>query len=324
MITVFVIGATGYIGSAFSERLLKLGCEVIGSARTDEAIAKLIKVGIKPVLGSFEQPESWIAASQQADVIIYAAYNYNDSSNARKELDSQQSHLTKILQTIEGTNKTFVLISGGGVIWDSKDIVYEETTPLPETEDLNTRARRALEQEVLKTATSGVKSIVLRPPIVYGRGGSLLIPRFLLDYAINNRESFYIENCQNNKWSTVHIDDLTDLLLLALNRASAGSLYYASAVSGVTTIQIAEAISFAAGLNGQTKAISLIEARNLSYAPGKNFEHWADWWAISNQCSGKKAKRELNWHPQKISLLVDIKHGSYKIHPTKNTPRLQL
>lgn|GEM_PF-984149 len=308
---VFIIGATGYIGSAFSEKLLSLGCDVTGSTRADVEKTSTSSV-MKFVRGSFEDLDNLIAAAKSADVLIYTAYAYNPPNGkqrADKELKDKQSHITKILEAIKGLGKVFVLISGCGVIGDSKDVVYQETTEFLATEDSVINARRALEEEVLNYDGRG---IVLRPPVVYGRKGSFMIPKFLIEYAVNNKESIYIENSQNNKWSTVHIDDLTDLLISAIEYAPASSLYNTASESGITTLQIAESISRAVGLNGKTRAISLESARHLIYADGKTFGHWANWWEINSQCSGEKAKETFNWKPNRPSMLEDIEHGSYK------------
>ena len=301
---IFVIGATGYIGSAFSESLLKQGHKVTGLARSSESVAKLSKAGIEPIEGSFEDASNVLAAATKADIVIDAAYGYNDADVARQQLAAQTSHLTPILQAMHGSGKTFVQVSGSGVFWDSGEIVYEETTVLPATDDPVIQARQVLEQEVLRTAQSSVRSIVLRPPTVYGRGGSLMIPRFLLDYALKTGESFYIQGCENHKWSAVHIDDLCDLLLLALQKAPAGSLYSTAAESGITSLQIATSVSRAAGLDGKVTALGLDEVREI-------FGHWADWWSINNQCSGTKARTELGWQPVRPSILEDIERGSY-------------
>jgi nucleoside-diphosphate-sugar epimerase len=303
---VFIIGATGYIGGVFAERLLSNGHQVVGTARTPEAAEKLRKAGVKPYEGTLDQASGLLPAVSEADAIIYAAYRYDNEKEAENEIKTRRTHISEILEVMTGLGKTFVLTSGTGVLGDTGDRIYEENTPLLPSSAPVTLARRALEQEVLSAAKKGVRSIVLRPPVVYGRGGSLLIPNQLLDYALRSGMSIYIEGTEENKWSTVHIDDLADLFMKAIDQAQPGSLWHTSSESGITTRSIAEAISRVAGLNGKTTSITAEEAKEL-------FGRWASFWALNNQSSAQKAMDVLHWRPTRPSMLADIEHGSYAI-----------
>ncbi|SRR5579875_43734 len=299
-----VIGATGYIGSVVAERLLQNGYSVIGVARSSAGADRLRDQGIEPLLASLEEPAQIVNRLADVDVVVYAAYGYNRPEAAIFELENGTSHLTDLLRSMFNSGKTFILTSGTGVVGDSAGIVYAEDTPLPETKAPITLARRKLENEVRAAAENGVRAIVLRPPTVYGRGGGFVVPRYLLDYALAHRESVYVEGTEHNKRSAVHVDDLADLFLLALNRAEPGSLFNTAAETDVSTIDIATSVSKAAGLEGRTRAVSLEEAESI-------FGHWGIWWAQHNQCSGDRARNELGWQPNRLSLLQEIERGSY-------------
>jgi nucleoside-diphosphate-sugar epimerase len=303
-VRAFVIGATGYIGNVFAHRLMQAGHPVMGTARTPKGGQQLSAEGIHPVLASLEEPRSLFPGIRDADIIVYAAYGYEDKQQAEKELASGKSHLTEMLTAIERTGKIFLLTSGSGIFPNTGDMIYTEDMPLPETTSPVVLARRKLEQEVLAASARSICSIVLRPPTVYGRGGSSIIPGNLLEHALSAKRSVYIEHTRTNRWSAVHIDDLADLMMLAVDKANPGSLYNAAAESGITTAAISRAISRVAGLQGQTTAITLKEARDV-------FGDWAEWLMINNQLSGDKARTELGWNPYRDGMLEDIEHGSY-------------
>ena len=302
---ILVIGANGYIGNVIAERILSEGWSVIGSTRSEAASVRLREQGIEPYLGDLEKPETILPIIPQIDAVVYSAYGYNAVEDAEREISSGKSHITWLLEAMYATDKTFVLTSGSGVYPDTGDIICTEETPMPPSKSSITIARRNLEIEVQAAAKHGVRTIVLRPPTVYGRGGSLLVPRFLLDHARSQGESIYIEGTENKKWSTVHVDDLADLFILALHKARAGSFYNTASESGITTRDIASSISRAADLGGKVKAISLEQMCSL-------FGNWGEWWGINNQLSGEKAMMELGWKPHQVSMLEDIEHGSYK------------
>lgn len=303
-----VIAASGYIGNVVAERLMKEGYAVTGTTRSQESASKLEKQGIKPLVCSLEEPDPIIEAVDEADTIVYCAYGYNSIEEAQKEVLTGRSHLSPILEAVFGTGKKFLLTSGTGVVPDSKNLVYAEDTPLPATDSPVTLARRTLETEVQLAVNYNVCSSVLRPPCVYGRGGSFIVPRYLLDHALAAKESVYVEGSENHMRSAVHVDDFADLVVLALKRARAGSLYCTAAETGVKTLAIAEAISRTAGLGGKVRAVSLEEAKQI-------FGHWGEWWSLNNQCTGDRARLELGWKPHRLSLLEEIEKGSYAGQP---------
>lgn len=301
---ILLIGATGYIGSVVGECLLKDGQSVVGLARSTDGCKKLHKQGIEPLFGSLDNPSSIKPHIEHCDAVIYAAYGYADPANAQKELSAGKSHLTDILKSMAKSGKPFIFTSGSGVFPDTGDKIYTEDMPFETIQLPLNIARLNIEKEVMAAAKNGIRSIVLRPPTVYGRAGSFMVPRFLLDHAVKSGQSILIEGTENKKWSAVHVEDLADLFLLALKKAKSGSLYNTASESGITTQSIAQSISKTAGLGGRVTALPLEQAREV-------FGHWADWWALNNQCSGEKARAELNWKPHRRSMLDDIENGSY-------------
>src|SRR6267143_171154 len=95
---------------------------------------------------------------------------------------------------------------------------------------VRTQQRAAIDQAVFDAATQGVRSVVIRPTMIYGEGRgsrkeSAQVPA-LIDNAKKAGVGLHIGKGENI-WANVHIDDVTELYLLALQKAPAGALYYA-------------------------------------------------------------------------------------------------
>jgi nucleoside-diphosphate-sugar epimerase len=161
--------------------------------------------------------------------------------------------------------------------------------------------RPAMEQEVLGYKGRGVRTIVIRPALVYGRGGS--IPRMFTQSARETGATRYVGDGQN-RWPFVDVDDLAQLYVLALEKAAPGSLYNAAHGPSYRVHEVAEAASIGAGAKGKTQALPLEEARKTMHA-------FADALVLDQQISGEKAKKELGWSPRAASVLEDLKTGSY-------------
>ncbi|HLL45123.1 MAG TPA: NAD-dependent epimerase/dehydratase family protein, partial [Longimicrobiaceae bacterium] len=157
---VLLTGATGFVGSAAAEALRAAGHEVAGLARSDEAAAKLDAAGFAASRGDLARPETLAAAVAEADAVVHAAALAGDADAAA---------VTAMLRMLEGTGKPFVYTSGAWVLGSTGDTVADEDTPLDAAELVAWRP--AVETAVLSAAARGVRGVVLRPTVVYGRGG---------------------------------------------------------------------------------------------------------------------------------------------------------
>jgi nucleoside-diphosphate-sugar epimerase len=265
-LNVFLTGATGYIGGAIADALLGAGHSVSGLARSDQAARTLTAKGIAPVAGDLNKPESLAKAAGASDGVIHAGTT-NDG-----RID--QAAVQAMLDALRGSGKPFVYTSGIWVLGDTGGKVADESWPL------NPAAlvawRPAMEQLVIAAARTGVRSVVIRPGVVYGRGGG--IPA---DFVKSAR---YVGTGEN-RWPLVHADDLADLYVRAFLDAPAGSLFHATDGSAYRVREIAQAA------NANAQSWPLEDAR-------KTLGAYADALVLDQLVSSEKAKRTLEWQPQ--------------------------
>ena len=291
---VFLTGATGYIGSAVAEALENAGHKVTGLARSPEKAKQLEARGIRANLGDLLKPETVAAPAGAAEGVIHTA-----STNDANAAQADAAVVRAILNSLEDTGKPFVYTSGVWVLGSTGNKVADEQTPLNPTPLV--AHRPAVEQEVLAYRARGVRTVVIRPALVYGRGGS--VPRMIVQSARDTGAARYVGDGEN-RWPFVDVDDLAQLYVLALEKAAAGSLYNASHGPSYRVREVAEAASIGGGANGKTQSIPLEEARKTMYA-------FADALVLDQQVSGEKARKELGWNPRAGSVLEDLKTGSY-------------
>jgi nucleoside-diphosphate-sugar epimerase len=288
---VFLTGATGYIGSAVADRLRSTGHQITGLARSDAAAKRLQAASITPVRGNFSDPASVGTAARAADGVISMATTYDPAVDGPA--------IEAILAALAGSNKPFVYTSG---IWSHGDTggkVVDESSP-PHPAEL-VAWRQAVEDRVREGAKRGIRTVVIRPAIVYGRGGG--IPSGFTESARKEGAARYV-GTGNNRWPFVHVDDLADLYLLALERAPAGSLLLGVAGPSRPVRDVAAAASRGAGAGGRTIAWPLEEARQKLGA-------YADALVLDQQASGRRARELLGWRPHRPDVLEDIERGSY-------------
>lgn len=288
---IFLTGATGYIGSAVAQALMRGGHSVTALARSDEAAGLLHLKGIATHRGDLESPSSLTAAVDSSDGVIHTATTNDGVKDHRA--------VCTMLDALTGSGKPFVFTSGIWVLGPTNGQVADETAPLHPAAVVEWRV--PMEQIVIEIARQEVRTSVIRPPVVYGRGGG--IPAGFVKSAREHGAAKYVGTGEN-RWPVIHVDDLADLYVRALSNAAPGSLFFAAEAVAHRVKEIAEAASHGAGAQGRTESWPLEQAR-------KTLGGFADALALDQQVSSEKASKVLGWQPRKDGILDDLRRGSY-------------
>lgn len=293
---IFLTGASGYIGGNIAAQLIAEGHEVRGLVR-DHVKADLLRArGIEPVLGSLEDEDILAREARAANGVV-------NTANA--------DHLRSVevlIDALEGSGKPLIHTSGSSVIGDDargdalSDAVFDEDTPFVVAPAK--RARHALNETVLAAAARDVRTVIICPTLIYGVGrglnpNSIQVP-FLVDQARVDGVVRVVGHGLN-RWSTVHVDDLTDLYMLALDKAPAGAFYFAE--NGEASFAaIGSAIAARLGLDG----VEPLAAEEAAQAWGAARAYFT--YGSNSRVFARRARRELGWSPRHDSVLAWIRN----------------
>jgi len=283
---IFVTGATGYIGGSVAERLLREGHTVTGLVRTEEKAVLLKERGIEPVLGSLDGHSTLTRAAQDADGVVHTASA--DLEGVAEVFVAALAH----------TGKFLIYTSGSGFVNDGADGEFAATKRL--TEDsyfvpIPYRMNRIKMNRYVREAgiNEGIRTIVIAPSMIYGRGRGLhketeILPQIIALSRQLGAAAYFGKGL--NRYATVHIDDLVDLYLLAIERAPSASLFFAE--NGDASFkEIAELIAKTQGFNGKTVSVS-IEALSAQFGDLGRYG------AASNSLVEAANARRLGWKPR--------------------------
>ena len=185
---IFLTGATGYIGSAVLDSLMRAGHHVTALVRGAEATARLRARGVTPVVGDLAEPATYRGAASLCEGAIHAA---SESSARGPELD--RLAIETFLAHAKGF---FIYTSGVWVLGNSKEATEESAVNPAE----HVCWRPPHERIVLDGATNGLRTLVVRPGIVYG--GSRGIVADLLKDAANGLVR--VIGTGDNHWALVY------------------------------------------------------------------------------------------------------------------------
>lgn len=302
---VFVTGATGYIGGSVVRGLLGRGAEVSGLARSDSGLAALEEMGVRPVRGSLADWSLLVKEAAAADAAVETA-NADDPFAAGALMEGLGGGSGR-----KGGGKAMIRTSGTSIVGDMA--AGRHAGPC-HTEDgfegprFEKAGRYAIDREVQGAKARGLRGIVICPSMIYGQGlgpkpESVQVPE-LIRLAQESGVARHVGPGEN-VWSHVHIEDLVDLYLLALENAEPGSFYFAE--QGEASLrEIAVAIGRMLGLGDRTEEIGIDEAANRWSASAAHYT-----FASNSRVSAAKARKELGWSPSRPGLIEDIERGYY-------------
>ena len=295
---VFVTGGSGLTGPAIVAELIAAGHTVTGLARSDDAAARLQKLGAQPLRGALEDRDRLLEGARAADGVIHLAFggSFNDPANLiRRDVTAIET----LGRALTGSGKPFVSTSGTLVMAAGRVSVE---TDAPDPGSLAS-FRIPGEQACLALAGQGVRSSVVRlAPTVHGPGDYGFIP-MLIAAARRAGISAYPGDGAS-RWPAVHRLDAARLYRLALEEAPAGNALHGAGESAVTLETIAHQI-------GRSLRLPVVSLTLDQFGEHLANPFLARCFASDVPASSARTRALLGWTPVHATLLEDLEFGDY-------------
>ena len=289
---VLLLGSTGYLGSAITDRLLGSDHHVVAVVRTSDEPDPRTEARI----GDLGSPDSLRAAlTPDIDAVVHAAAPLGD-------WELERASVQAMIESLGAPEKVLVYVSGAWVLGQGPELDgdaggFDESSPVRPIPLV--AGRETVEGLVTSSPITGV---VLRPGIAHGRGGG--IPGMLKTWAREHGAGRFVGSSRSATWPVVHVDDLARLVELALVKARPGDILHGVTQAAVPVVEIAQAADVAAGGRGTAVPWDLEDAAE---ALGPEF---AGALATSQKVGSERAF-ELGWIPEEADIVADLVRGSY-------------
>ncbi|MFC4031135.1 NAD-dependent epimerase/dehydratase family protein [Streptomyces polygonati] len=284
---VFLTGGSGYIGRSVVSALVRGGFDVAALARSEASAAAVTGLGAVAVAGDLTDTRVLRKAAAAAEGVIHLG------AHAGPDAPAIDLAAARAMQEGLGDRGTYVHTSGAWVLGDTDGVADEDA---PQSPPRITAWRAENERQVLSAAERGGRPVLLMAGLVYGGAGQLT-RMFFTDPGRANGAVPLIGDGSNH-WSVVHVDDLADLYVRALN-GTPGSTYLGVDDQHPTLAEAAQALSQAAGCPGQFDRLTLEQALERMGPIAEAF-------ALDQRITGAKARRDLGWNPTHLDVLADL------------------
>ena len=253
---VLVTGGGGFLGYAIAKLLSERGDSVTSFSR--RFYPELELFNIEQIRGDISDKKAVENACKGKEIVFHTAAKPGVWGSYQEYF---RTNVEGTVNVIEGCRKhdvsCLVHTSSPSVIFDGKDMVgADESLPYPTVFHAHYPQTKAMaEQHVLKASMTGLKTIILRPHLIWGPRDNHLVPRI-----IKKAKRLRIVGNGKNMVDTVYIDNAAHAHLLAAdalekNNALSGKIYFISQGKPVPLWEMVNNFLKAGGLPPVTRTI---------------------------------------------------------------------
>ena len=226
---VFLTGGTGFIGGHVARKLRERGDEVRVLVRSSAKAEPLVALGCEPVIGDLADTAAIATGLEGCDAVIHGAAIYEvgiPESEHRAMYESNVLGTENVLRAaLEAKTPKVVYVSTIGAYGNTHGEVVDETYEHPGKdftsyyEQTKYEAHRVAQRMI---AEEDLPCVIVQPGGVYGPDDHSAIGKTISDFVAGRLPLLPFPDLGMNM---VHVDDVADGILLALDKGVPGQAY---------------------------------------------------------------------------------------------------
>lgn len=299
---VLVTGANGFVGTALCRALSQRGHVVRKALRVMQPAEASAGQGEEAaVVGNMDAHANWSEALSGVDAVIHLAARVHVMRDVAKD---PLAEFRKV--NVAGTERLARAAAAAGVrrfVYVSSIKVNGDATqggrkfteldrPAPQDPYGVSKYEAELTLHAVASET-GLKIVIVRPPLVYGPG---VKGNFIQMLKVLGKGLPLPLASVKNRRSLVYLGNLVDALILcATHPAAAGQTYLVSDGEDISTPELLQALAASAGWHAHLLPCPPFLLHMAAQLAGKGAQ--ADRLLGSLQADSGKIRRELNWTP---------------------------
>ena len=211
---ILITGGTGFLGQEVIKRLKRENFIISGLARSEKSKQKLLELGVTPVSGSMENINEWQHNLSEINVVVHCAAPVEFWGKWDKYQKGIVDATANLYKAAEKNNVSqFIYISSESVLQDKNDLIdIDESEPYPQTPNSYYGKSKMLAEKFILSQNSSMKSIILRPTFIWGKGVKALDT--VID-KIKSKDFMWI-NKGKSWFEMVHVKNVAEAISLSI------------------------------------------------------------------------------------------------------------
>ena len=254
---VLVTGGGGFLGSAIVKRLVKRGDRVVSFSR--RFYPELAAMGVQQIQGDISDKTAVEQAFKEVNLVFHVAAKPPPWGGFSAYYRTNVIGTLNVITACKQFNVSrLVYTSSPSVIFDGTDMEgVDESVPYPEKYHAHYPKTKAMaEQSVIAAGDEGLRTIILRPHLIWGPRDNHLVPRI-----IERANRLVKVGDGRNLVDTIYIDNAAEAHLLAdqaleANPGLTGNIYFLSQDEPIPLWDMVNQILAAGGKPPVSKSIS--------------------------------------------------------------------
>ena len=226
---VLVTGGGGFLGSAIVKLLVKRGDEVYSFSRNDHDLLRTL--GVSQIKGDVRDNLALEKACRGMKLVFHVAAKVGVWGEYTDFFDINVRGTKNVISSCKTCGvEGLIFTSSPSVVFNNQDMAgVNESTPYPIRYHSHYPKTKAIAEKAVRNAAfEGLKTITLRPHLIWGPEDSHLVPRIL-----KRSKRLKIVGHGNNLVDTVYIDNAAYAHILAANQLEkkpelSGNVYFIS------------------------------------------------------------------------------------------------
>lgn len=260
---VLVTGGGGFLGKAIVRRLIGQGLAVRSFSR--RFYRQLDRWGVQQFPGDLADFHAVSLACEGVETVFHVAARpgvWGDYDSFYRPNVLGTNHVIAACQ--KQAVSRLIYTSSPSVIFDGSDMEgVDESAPYPTHYPAHYPQTKALAEQAVRRASNGLKTIILRPHLIWGPGDNHLVPRILA-----RAHQLRRIGKGNKRVDTLYIDNAAQAHILAWQQLKAhpklsGRIYFISQDDPIGLWEMVNAILKAGGKPPVTRRIPHWLARGL-------------------------------------------------------------
>ncbi len=230
----FVTGGSGFVGKPLIRQLAARGVDVVALARSDAAAAAVEKEGATACRGDLIDAAAITRGMQGCDTVFHVAGHLTDWDAYDVFYKANVVGTRIMLDAAKASGvSTFAAVGASAVVMGRPKpmINISEDLPLQAPSWAPYIATKAQAERLVRAAnTSALRTVVIRPALIWGDGMPMLDEMV----AAAKSGAFRLPDGGRQVTSPCHVDNVVAGLLAAAEKGRGGEAYYVSDIEDIT------------------------------------------------------------------------------------------